>query len=433
MGEAGDHEVIMRAARGAARKSGRRGSPVRRAFAPVVALLFAFAFSGCAKSSGNVIVFWQFSPTAVIQPILERFEAQHPGVKVQVEQLTWQSGREKIVAAIAAGRPPDLCELGSTFLPGLVADSTLIDLTDKVSDLRADLVGWNVSSYKGRVYGIPWMLGTRALFVNDNLVNEAKMDAGAPILTWDELRAKVQGISERCPGARGFGMNAGEREILFKKFMPFAWGNGGDILDSTMTKSVMGSPQNIEALKFYLSLKPYSLLDRQEMHEQAFIKGRLGVVISGPWLIRKLAQEAPKLVYSVQLMPKPAKDRGTPASFAGAEVLGIFRGSKKKDAALELARFLVKPENTMPVYMATGNAFPAAMSVGIDPYFNRNPQDARFLDQLRTAVGPPLHPKWVQIEEIVNGELEEAIYGTKTAEEALHSADQRIDAVLAAP
>lgn len=424
---------FKRAARSAARKEGWEGNAVRRAALLAVAFISFALASGCAKSPKNVLVFWQFSPITAIQPVLERFEAQHPGVKVQVEQLTWQSGREKIVAAIAAGRPPDLCELGSTFLPGLVADSTLIDLTDRVGDLRPDLVGWNVSSYKGRVYGIPWMLGTRALFVNDNLVNEAKMDPGAPIVTWDDLRAKVQAISERCPGARGFGMNAGEREILFKKFMPFAWGNGGDILDSTMTKSVMGSPQNIEALKFYLSLKPYSLLDRQEMHEQAFIKGRLGVVISGPWLIRKLAQEAPKLVYSVQLMPQPAKDRGTHASFAGAEVLGIFRGSKKKDEALELARFLVKPENTMPVYIATGNAFPAAISVGTDPYFDRFPLDAKFLDQLKTAVGPPLHPKWVQIEEIVNGELEEAIYGKKTAEEALRSADQRIDAVLAAP
>jgi len=135
----------------------------------------------------------------------------------------------------------------------------------------------------------------------------------------------------------------------------------------------------------------------------------------------------------VQLMPQPTRDKGTHASFAGAEVLGIFRGSKKKDAALELARFLVKPENTMPVYIATGNAFPAAVSVGTDPYFDRYPMDAKFLDQLKTAVGPPLHPKWVQIEEIVNGELEEAIYGKKTAEEALRSADQRIDAVLASP
>jgi multiple sugar transport system substrate-binding protein len=131
-------------------------------------------------------------------------------------------------------------------------------------------------------------------------------------------------------------------------------------------------------------------------------------------------------------MPQPALNRGTHASFAGAEVLGIFRGSKRQAAALELARFLVQPENTMPVYVATGNAFPAAMAAGQDTYFDRHPQESRFLDQLPTAVGPPLHPKWVEIEEIVNGELEEAIYGRKTPEAALQSADARIDAVLAA-
>ena len=400
-----------------------------------VALLFGIALgSGCAKSSSkNVIVFWQFSPLAAIQPVLDRYEAAHPGVHVRVEQLTWQSGREKIVAAIAAGRPPDLCELGSTFLPGLVADSTLIDLTDSTANLRSDLVGWDVSSYKGRVYGIPWMLGTRALFVNDNLVNEAKMDAGAPILTWDDLRAKVQAISERCPGARGFGMNAGEREILFKKFMPFAWGNGGNILDSTMTRSVIASPQNVEALRFYLSLKPYSLLDRQEMHEEAFAKGRLGLVISGPWLVRKLPQQAPDLPYTVSLMPRPATNGGTHASFAGAEVLGIFRGSRNKEGALRLARFLVQPENTMPVFIATGNAFPAATASAADTYFVSHDRDRVFLDQLRSAVGPPLHPRWVEIEEIVNGELEEAIYGRKTAEAALQSADTRINAILSTP
>jgi maltose-binding protein MalE len=63
--------------------------------------------------------------------------------------------------------------------------------------------------------------------------------------------------------------------------------------------------------------------------------------------------------------------------------------------------------------------------------FVSHPQDAVFLQQLKTAVGPPLHPRWVEIEEIVNGELEEAIYGRKTAAAALASADARIDAVLA--
>ena len=396
-----------------------------------IGLLILAVFAGCAKKpSGDVIVFWQFSPLPAIQPVLDRFEAENPGVDVQVEQLTWQSGREKIVAAIAAGRPPDLCELGSTFLPGLVADSTLIDLTDSTADVRSALVGWDVASYRGRAYAIPWMLGTRALYRNDDLFRRAGLDPAKPLDTWADVAAASRAITERVPDAKGFGMNAGEREILFKKFMPFAWGNGGDILDSTMTASVIASPQNVEALRFYLSLKPYSLLDRQEMHEEAFAKGRLGMVISGPWLLRKLPQQAPDLPYTVSLMPRPAADRGTHASFAGAEVLGIFRGSRNKEGAMRLARFLVRPENTMPVFVATGNAFPAASASAADSYFVSNPRDRVFLDQLQTAVGPPLHPRWVQIEEIVNGELEEATYGRKTAEAALRSADERIDAIL---
>ena len=405
------------------------------ALVSLVALL-ALAVAGCGKKPHEplTIVFWQFSPLAAIQPIVARFEAENPGVKVQVEQLTWQSGREKIVTAVAAGRPPDLCELGSTFLPGLVADSTLLDLSDRAEALHDSLVGWNMTTYRGRAYAYPWMVGTRALFLNDDLFRRAGLDPAKPPETWADLLRAARAISERVPDAKGFGMNAGEREVLFKKFMPFAWGNGGDILDPTMTTSVMASPANVAALRFYLSLKPYSLLDRQEMHEQAFGKGRLGMVISGPWLLRSLAETAPGLHASVALMPRPAVGRGTHASFAGAEVLGIFRRAKHPGEARKLAEFLVRPENTMPLFLVTGNAFPAAVGTAADSYFVTHASDRVFLEQLKTAVAPPLHPKWVEIEEIVNAELEEAIYGTKTPEVALADADKRItESLIGAP
>ncbi|HEV8128752.1 MAG TPA: extracellular solute-binding protein [Candidatus Eisenbacteria bacterium] len=391
------------------------------------------AGAGCGRrgSGKTPLVFWQFSPLATIQPVLDKFRAENPGIDLQVEQLTWQSGREKIVAAIAAGRAPDVCELGSTFLPGLVADSTLDDLTDSTADLRSALVGWDGVSYRGRSYAIPWMLGTRALYFNEDLFRRAGLDPTKPPDTWDELYRAVHQIAERVPDAKGFGMNAGEREILIKKFMPFAWGNGGDILDSTLTHSVINSHQNREALRFYLSLKPYSLLDRQEMHEQAFSKGRLGIVISGSWLIRTLQKTAPDLHYRVTLMPRPEPNGGTHASFAGAEVLGIFRGSKHRAEAMRLARFLVRPENAMPLYLATGNAFPAAASAAADSYFVTHPMDGVFLEQLKSAKSPPLHPRWVEIEEIVNDELEQAIYDKKRPEQALADADARITQVLA--
>jgi multiple sugar transport system substrate-binding protein len=407
-----------------------RGTAARAA--KTLALAAALSVAGCGQraSAKRTVVFWQFSPLEAIQPVLDRFRREHPDLDVQVEQLTWQSGREKIVAAIAAGRPPDLCELGSTFIPGLVADSTLIDLTDSIPDLRPELRGWAVAEYRGRSYAIPWMLGTRALYLNADLMLRASLTPEQAPATWAAFARAVQRIDAIDPETKGFGMNSGEREVLFKKFMPFAWGNGGDILDSTLTRSVVASPQNIEALRFFLSLKPHSLLDRQEMLDEAFTRGRLGFTISGPWLLRKLPVSAPQLRFEVALMPRPAEGKGTPASFAGAEALGIFRGSKEKAAALTLARFLVREENAMPVYIATGNAFPAAIAAERDTYFVSHPRDGVFMRQLETAVAPPVHPRWVEIEEILNGELEEAIYGRKSAEAALRSADSRIEALL---
>jgi multiple sugar transport system substrate-binding protein len=408
---------------------GSRGNPLLG-----IVLAAALGFAGCApRSSHRTVVFWQFSPLTAIQPVLDRFHRERPDIEVKVEQLTWQSGREKIVAAIAAGRPPDLAELGSTFLPGLVADSTLVDLTDSIPDLVGTLRGWPVAVYRGRAYAIPWMLGTRAMFVNTDLLTRAGLSPERPPETWAEFAQAAARIDALGGGLKGFGMNSGEREVLFKKFMPFAWGNGGSILDSSMTRSVVASPQNIEALRWYLTLKPHSLLDRQEMLDEAFTRGRVGFAISGPWMLRKLPESAPTLHFTVTLMPRPAANKGLPASFAGAEALGIFRGSKEKSAALTLARFLVQEQNAMPLYVATGNAFPAAYTAEQDTYFVSHPLDKVFVKQLQTAVAPPVHPRWVEIEEILNAELEEAIYGKKSAEEALRSADTKIQALLGAP
>jgi multiple sugar transport system substrate-binding protein len=399
------------------------------ALAAGLALLAALA--GCGGRSKQTVVFWQFSPPSAIQPVLDRFMAENPDVRVQVEQLTWQSGREKIVAAVAAGNPPDLCELGSTFLPGLVADSTLLDLTDSIPDLAGQLRGWEVVHYRGRTWGLPWMLGTRALYYNRELFRMAGLDPARPPQTWDDLARAAKRIDELDVELKGFGMNSGEREVLFKKFMPFAWGNGGDILDSTGMQSVIASSENAAALRFLVALKPWSLLDRQEMLDQAFARGRLGFTISGPWLLRTLPETAPDLDFGVALLPRPAENRGTHASFAGAEALGIFRGSARKAAALRLARFLVRSGNTMPLYAATGNAFPAAVGAEQDSFFVSHPRDRIFIEQLRTAVSPPLHPRWVDIEEAMNQQLEAALLGAKTPESALAAADRRIRAILA--
>jgi len=287
---------------------------------------------------------------------------------------------------------------------------------------------WDTAEYDSRVYGLPWVVGTRALFVNRDLFARAGIDSFPE--TWCELLDASEKVDDLGDGVYGFGLNSGERYVLYKKFMPFAWGNGGAVLSADMQHSVFDSQENLEALHFMTALRPSSLLEKQDVLDRAFIEGRVGMVLSGAWLLRTLAKEAPSLQYAVVLVPKPDAG-GSHASFAGGEVLVSFRNSKHPKEAFELARFLVESENAIAVARVVRSVQPAAVGAEDDPYYAEHPEDRVFVEQLRTSVSTPAHPRWSEIEDVVNEALEPAIHGTRKPEDALREGSRRIEALLA--
>jgi len=386
--------------------------------------------SGCGKERATSLTFWQFWPSDVIEPIIGEFEKSNPGIKVEMQQLTWQNGFEKIVAAVSSGTQPDLCELGSTWVPRFAADGVLADVTGELAGLRDSLLFWESCSLNGKTYGIPWVAGTRALFYNKELFQKAGLNPELPPETWDQLIECARRIHSPKNGVYGFGMNAGERYVLFKKFMPFAWGNGGKILNQNMSSSEFASGENLEALLFHCSLKDYSLVEKQDVLDMAFKQGRVGMQISGGWNLKTIPADAPDLSFGVAVVPKPKACCGTHASFAGSEILVTFAKSKHPKEALKLAKFLVERRNMIALCRSAKSVQPAFRGAENDPYYDANPLEKIFVIQLKTAVSPPPHPKWPEIEETIESCVEEAMYGTKEPREALLEADRKINSIV---
>ncbi len=391
------------------------------------ALALALALSCAPARRGEEIVFWQFWPSEVVTPLIEQFQRENPGLTVRMEQLTWQSGLEKITAAVAAGNAPDLCELGSTWIPRMLAAGSLTEWTGEVRDLEPRLRGWDLCSAGGRHYGLPWVMGTRALFYNKALFAQAGLDSNRAPETWEELYDAAERIHRLGGGIHGYGVQAGERYVLFKKFMPFAWGNGGRVLSDDLARSEFDSPRNREALAFYLKLKDVGMLGRQDELDREFKEGRLGVQISGAWLFRSIPKDAPALRYGVALVPRPERERGTHASFAGGEVLVSFAGSKQKAAALKLARFLVRPENSLALAQAAMSVQPATLAADTNAYYRERPEQQLMIRQFETAVPTPNHPAWVEMEAVVEDEVEQALYDRKSVQKAVADAHRKLD------
>jgi len=396
----------------------------------VAAVALASSCQPDAKTTGTEVVFWQFTPAERIAPLLARFESENPGLMVRMEQLTWDSGQEKIAAAVASGTVPDLCELGSTWMPRFIASGALTDWSAGTADLRATMRGWELAQSGDAIHGLPWVLGTRVLFYNKTLFARAKLDTTRPPVTWDELYAAAAKIQKLGGGVHGYGVQSNEQYRLFKKFMPFAWGNGGDVLDASMSKAIFDSHENLEALEFYLKLAKVGLVDRQDALDREFKEGRLGLQISGGWLFRQIPKDAPGLRYGVALVPRPGADYGTHASFGGGEVLVSFNASKQKEAALRLARFLVRPDNALALAEASMDVLPAASGVDTAAFYRDHPDQQIMLQQMATAHFTPNHPAWGDMEKAIEDEVEQALYGRKSAAQALQDAQATIAALL---
>jgi len=385
----------------------------------------ALALGGCAPQRRE-IVFWQFSAVESVQPLATEFERRNPAYHVRIERLVWSGGQERIAAAIDSNRVPDLCEVGSTWMPRLLDSGQLADWSAGTADLRPSLRGWQQAMQGDAVYGMPWVLGTRALFYNRALLARAGLDPKHPPETWDELATAAAAIQRLGGGVHGYGVQAGERGVLFKKFMPYAWGNGGRILSDDLTTAVFDSPENRAALDFYLGLRASGLMSHQDTLDREFRQGRLGMEIAGAWLLKSIARDAPGLRYGVALVPRPSLEHGTHASFAGGQLLVSFRGAKQPEAALRFARFLVEPANASAFAQAVTSVQPATRGADTTAYYRTHPAEQMMIRQFETAYFTPNHPQWEAMEAAIEDEVNLALTDRKSAAQAIADAGQRL-------
>lgn len=355
------------------------------------------------------LTFWNFWDPKFILPVIERFEKENPGVKIINEQVSWSNGLDKIVISMANNMAPDICEMGSTWMGKFMSEGALLDITDKVSDLKDEYLMWAPAQMNGRYYGMPWLAGTRVMFYNRELFAQAGLDPDKPPLTWKDFLDAARLIHNPKKGIYGFGMNAGEGHILYKKFMPFVWGNGGKILDEN-DNFVFDSQETREALDFYLKLKEYSYCEKQDLLDEAFKRGKLGLAISGSWNFARYPKDAPNLDFGVSLMPKPAEEKGFSTSFLGGEILVLFKTCKNPDVAAKFIRYIVKMENTMPITKEAWVSFPAHLDAYKDSVFTQDKRLSVFTEQMKTAIHPPIHNLWIDLEKIINTAVEKAMY-----------------------
>ncbi|MFM8560031.1 MAG: ABC transporter substrate-binding protein, partial [bacterium] len=159
--------------------------------------------SSCAKRGAAPVpelVLWTPWPVEAVEPLARAYESEAAGVRVRVVAQPTALA-DSLLAAIAAGTPPDLCVLGDDEVPALLARDALTDWSAGVADLRAGLRGWDLCRVGDAIYGLPLRLRPQVLVVHPAAL--ARLGRTSPPATLADLRALATRRAARGPHVLG--------------------------------------------------------------------------------------------------------------------------------------------------------------------------------------------------------------------------------------
>lgn len=398
----------------------------------VALIIFASIFYGCgqkdAKNTSNSITFWHFwsepAQEKALKEIIAEFEKKEH-CTINATALSWGDGKTKLLAAFNAEKAPDALELGSDWVAQFSSAGVLREWNGTNDRNRFADFSITPALFSGKQYALPWVVDTRVLFYNKDLLKKAGLP-DTPPATMSEMLNAAEKI-QQFEGVDGFGANGSDPHRLYKKFLPLVWSNGGDIFDTTGAPAI-NSTANIEALNMYIALSRAGRIETQRELDAAFTQGKIGFWFSGSWLTQKIENGNPTLNYGVAVIPD-MKFSGM--SFAGGEYLAVNAKSGKAELAEKFIRYLTDGETALNFCKKVSDAgFPADKSKFNDTYFATAKNRSVFAKQLERSKMTPVHPRWLDIEAAIENAVVAALYGQKSAAQALGDAQTDVAAML---
>lgn len=368
-------------------------------------------------ATGSLTVWAMGAEGEKLPELLKGFQEQNPEVTVEVTPVPWDSAHDKFTSAIAAGTAPDVAQVGSTWMAEFVGLDALEPTPSEIATDDYFAGALDSVTVDETVYGVPWYVETRVVFYRKDLAEEAGITE--PPTDWDGLVALAQAYQEQADATWGISLQPGGTGS-WQTVMPLIWSNGGNVVDEAGGAFTFESPQNEEALAYYQSYFTDGIANPAPADgttEQDFVSGAVPMFISGPWMmsaVEAVGGEGFADKYGVFTMP--VKESGS--SFLGGANLGVFQGTKNRDAAWKLVQYLSTPEVQVE-WFAQSTDLPALQQGWEDESVASNEKFEVFRAQLDTAIAPPVVATWEQVAASFDAQIEEVCKNDLAPSEAL--------------
>ncbi len=214
---------------------------------------------------------------------VEKFEAANPGVKLNLEVVSWNDLYTVVSTRISNNNAPDI--LNIDVFADYANEGLLLPVSEYCPDeLFADFFpSFIAESVIGdTVWAVPDLASARALYYNKDLLAEAGVEVPT---TWAELEDASQAILDAFGGdvyPWGIDMTTDEGQAAFAYY---TWGNNGGFVDEN-NEWVLNSDANVAAIEYAIGLvnkgftNPNPATQTRYDLQDMFGAGKLAMVIA---------------------------------------------------------------------------------------------------------------------------------------------------------
>ncbi len=372
------------------------------------------------------------------QPLIESFERQHPGLRVELTSITGADLSPKVVGLIAAGSPPDVVYSAARTIGEFIRQGVLQPLDSYIKrDFAFDLSDFfprmlEASTVNGQLYMLPRGNQVDVMYYNTTAWAAAGLARPSPDWRWSQefvatarkLTRDIDGDGK--PDQYGFWSNG-------DWWWSLVWANGAAFLSPDETQYVLAQPAGVRSIQFVADLlhtyrvapRPGDLTGSGNL----FVQGLVAMYPSNHTATRTLALAGVETYDVVEL---PVGEAGRASRMDGAG-FAIPVGAAHPAEAWELIKHLTSRESLASL-VRERPLIPTRRSVALGPFLSQAPPPANrqaFLQALAYARSPFVGgPKWPELQQLLNGALNRVWTGEWSASQALAAIAPAVEGVL---
>ena len=393
----------------------------------------------------NVVLFGM-PYTRGLQTIAEDFEAE-TGIKANIDVIGQDVFENRITLSFTGATGDiDVVHTPVIQVQRWVAAGWLKPITEAVDAMpgKADILSGPLDAYliNGERWAVPFMAGTGLMTYRQDLLDAAGLEVPE---TWEEMlevaaaihNDDTAAIALRAVPGQGFNM------FIFPMIMRAYGGKFfEDYVNGDLTPAI-NSPENLEALNIYIRLlNEYAPQGAGNFNfsevNAAAQNGQIVFAVEGTGVVSQIVDpEKSKFARETGLALPPGGPAGRSPAIA-VHGLGIPASAENPDAAAKFIEWAVSTETVTKISLAqpfpdftTGTV--ADNEEVIAKYADVHPDFLRLRVQaLNLAIGHyrPLIPEWPALGAAIGENINAAVNGLLSPEDALAAAEQEMADIL---